>query len=78
MFLLVCEDSRFTFSDKFSYLLVSQMEDHLDEKDIAFKPRQGKGKNGKKKYWPDSSANNIIYCLDQCEGNCANGLMMFL
>ena len=53
------------------------MEDHLDEKDIAFKPRQGKGKNGKKKYWPDSSANNIIYCLDQCEGNCAHGLMMW-
>ena len=40
------------------------MEDRLDEKDIAFKPRKCKGKNGKKKYWPDSSANNIIYYPD--------------
>ena len=37
--LLVCQDSRFTFSHEFSYLLVSQLEDFLDDKPINFKPR---------------------------------------
>ena len=35
--LLVCQDSRFKFSHDFAYLLVSQIEDHLEEKDTNFK-----------------------------------------
>ena len=46
--LLVCQDSRFTFSHGFSFLLVSQIKAHLDDKDIEFKLRHCKGK-GKKK-----------------------------
>ena len=46
--LLVCQDSRFTFSHEFSYLLVSQIEAHLDDKDIDFKLRNCKGKSKKK------------------------------
>ena len=59
--LLVCQDSRFTFSHDFSYLLVSQIEGHLDGKSIHFKPRNCKNKYGKKKYWPDSTVYDIVH-----------------
>ena len=62
--LLVCQDSRFTFSHEFSYLLVSQIEAHLDDKDIDFKLRNCKGKSKKKTYWSDSTVNDIVYRPD--------------
>eukprot|EP00957_Ditylum_brightwellii_P122385 9332840-Ditylum_brightwellii.AAC.1 len=40
--LLVCQDSRFTFSHGFSYLLVSQIEELFDDKPVNFKPRLSK------------------------------------
>ena len=46
--LLVCQDSRFSFSHEFSHLLVSQIEDYLDGNTINFKPRNRKSKGGKK------------------------------
>ena len=59
--LLVCQDSRFKFSHDFAYLLVSQIEDHLEEKDTNFKLRYCKDKNSKKTYWSDSTVNDIVY-----------------
>ena len=74
--LLVCQDSRFSFSHEFSHLLVSQIEDYLDGNTINFKPRNRKSKDGKKTYWPDSTVYDIIYRPETLEDVCAYDLMM--
>ena len=74
--LMVCQDSIFTFSHDFSYLLVSKIEDYLDDKPVNFKSRNCKGKHGKKQFWADSFVNDIVYRSDCLAEVCAYELIL--
>lgn len=62
--LLISQDGeRFTYSHDFTHLLVSQMEDVLDDKEISFILRTNidRDGDGSKIQWPDSTANDYLY-----------------
>lgn len=62
--LLISQDGeRFVYSHEFSHLLLSQMEDVLDQKEINFILRRNKDAEGNELQWPDSAANDYIYRL---------------
>jgi len=66
--LLVCQEgSRFTYSHKFSNLLLTQMEDSLEGREVHFVLRRNKSKSGEVVQWADSSADDYLFrpkCLD--------------
>jgi hypothetical protein len=71
--LLICQHgSRFVFSHKFQHLLLSQMKDVLEGKEINFILRKNRGENNETKLWPDSSANDYRFRCDDPEGELHN------
>jgi hypothetical protein len=61
--LLICQEGeRFTYSHQFAHLLLSQMEDLLDGKEIHFIFRRNWDKESNETIqWADSSANDYLY-----------------
>ena len=59
---LICNNgSRFNFSHGFTNLLITQMEDCLEGKQVHFMLRKNKDKDGKLCTLADSSANDYIF-----------------
>ena len=65
------EGSRFQFSHKLMYLLVSQMHDKLDDKEVNCCIRTNYSMLQKHKVmWPDSSADDYLYRPNESENMC--------
>ena len=60
--------SRFLFSHETAPLLLAQMEDYLDGKNISFTLRATKGETSK--LWADSQVYDIIFRPDSLENTC--------
>ena len=70
-YLLICQEgSRFSFSHKFSNLLLTQMEDVLDGKQVHFILRRNMGSDKKVMQWADSSADDYRYRGEELQNMC--------
>jgi len=59
---LICNDgSRFNFSHEFTNLLLTQMEDCLEGKQVHLVLRKNMDKDGNLCTWADSSADDYIF-----------------
>lgn len=69
---LICQNrDRFIYSHGFRPLIISQLEDKLEEKPISCKVRKNKDlKTNKLKLGEDASTNNYIYCSEDLEEYC--------
>ena len=65
---IITTGSRFMFSHKTKPLLLAQMEDFLNGKNISFTLRSTKGE--KKRLWADSQVYDIIFRPDELENTC--------
>ena len=66
--LIMQDGERFVYSHKFVPLLISQLEDCLEGKEIFCKLRKNKNKTTRKlELWPDSSANDYVYRSEDLE-----------
>ena len=69
--LIMQDGERFVYSHRFVPLLVTQLEDCLESKDMLCKLRQNVDKNTKKlELWPDSSANDYVYRSEDLDKYC--------
>ena len=75
--LMVCQGGkRFTFSHEFDNLLLSQVGDVLDEKEVSFYLRTNKGTDGTPERWPDSFANDYLFRPGELEHMCLYEMVM--
>ena len=65
---IITTGSRFMFLHKTKSLLLAQMEDFLNGKNISFTLRSTKGE--KKRLWADSQVYDIIFRPDELENTC--------
>ena len=75
--LLICQGgSRFTYSHDFANLLLTQLEDVLEGKEVHFILRRNKAKDGEVIQWADSSADDYIMRPDELKNNCFYDMTM--
>ena len=75
--LIMQDGERFVYSHGFTPLLVSQLEDCLEGKEMFCKLRVNKDeKKGKLQLWPDSSANDYLSRSKLLENYCAFEMAM--
>ena len=75
--LIMQDGERFVYSHSFTPLLISQLEDCLEGKETYCKLRKNRNKNTRKlELWPDSSANDYLFCSKDLEEYCYFELAM--
>lgn len=71
--LLVTQGGRFTFSHDFSHLLLTQLADVVDGKEVSFRLRKSRQSG---KLWADSFANDVIWRPAELENMCSYEMQM--
>ena len=74
--LLVTQGSRFTYSHSFSNLLLTQLGDLLDNKDIRCRLKKKTDKDGVVTWWPDCFAHDYKWRPSELEEVCSYEMMM--
>jgi len=71
LLLLICQnESRFTYSHELTNLILTQMENALDGKDVHFVTRTNKEKDGEKQQYPDYLSDDYIFKPSEFEDMC--------
>ena len=74
--LLVTQGSRFSFSHSFSNLLLTQLQDLINEKEVRCRFKKKTGKDGKETWWPDCFAYDYRWRPLELEKMCSYEMTM--